>query len=39
MYVAAILLSVLLEHGDTPRKYTVYAIGTDGRMIVGDVTV
>ena len=29
----------LLEHGDTPRKYTVYAIGTDGRMIVGDVTV
>ena len=30
---------ILLEHGDTPRKYTVYAIGTDGRMIVGDVTV
>lgn len=28
-----------LERGDTPRKYTVYAIGTDGRMIVGDVTV
>ena len=29
----------MLEHGDTPRKYTVYAIETDGRMIVGDVTV
>lgn len=30
---------IMLEHGDTPRKYTVYAIETDGRMIVGDVTV
>lgn len=30
---------ILLERGDTPRKYTVYAIYTDGRMIVGDVTV
>ena len=29
----------MLEHGDTARKYTVYAIETDGRMIVGDVTV
>ena len=30
---------IMLEHGDTARKYTVYAIETDGRMIVGDVTV
>ena len=30
---------VELAHGDTPRKYTVYAIDTAGRMIVGDVTV
>lgn len=30
---------IRLEHGDTPRKYTVYAIDTAGRMIVGDVTV
>ena len=28
-----------LAHGDTPRKYTVYAIDTAGKMIVGDVTV
>lgn len=28
-----------LARGDTPRKYTVYAIDTAGKMIVGDVTV
>lgn len=38
-YVEPTQGGILLEHGDTPRKYTVYAIGTDGRMIVGDVTV
>ena len=38
-YVEPTQDGILLEHGDTPRKYTVYAIGTDGRMIVGDVTV
>ena len=38
-YVKPTQGGILLEHGDTPRKYTVYAIGTDGRMIVGDVTV
>ena len=30
---------IRLAHGDTPRKYTVYAIDTAGRMMVGDVTV
>ena len=38
-YVEPTMGGVLLERGDTPRKYTVYAIGTDGRMLVGDVTV
>ena len=38
-YVEPTQGGILLERGDTPRKYTVYAIGTDGRMIVGDVTV
>ncbi|WP_455502186.1 hypothetical protein [Gemmiger sp.] len=38
-YVEPTQGGILLEHGDTPRKYTVYAIGTDGRMLVGDVTV
>ena len=39
VYTAPTQGGILLERGDTPRKYTVYAIYTDGRMIVGDVTV
>ena len=38
-YVEPTQGGVLLERGDKPRKYTVYAIATDGRMLVGDVTV
>ena len=38
-FVEPVQGGVELAHGDTPRKYTVYAIDTAGRMIVGDVTV
>ena len=38
-YVEPAQGGILLEHGDTPRKYTVYAIDSAGGMLVGDVTV
>ena len=38
-YVEPAQGGILLERGDTPRKYTVYAIDSAGGMLVGDVTV
>ena len=40
-YVEPTQGGILLEHGDTPRKYTVYAIGTDGyyMRVSGDDSV
>ena len=38
-YVEPTQGGILLERGDTPRKYTVYAIDSAGGMLVGDVTV